>query len=69
MKREKIMKKKLIKLIALLLLVLALMTLFTGCLRKCDACGKYGIAHKVTILGETCWLCDDCYKDYKSVFN
>ena len=61
--------KKLRRILAILLVVLVLLTLFTACSKtgKCDLCHKEAKLKKLTIDGETAWLCDSCYQLMKSL--
>ena len=54
------MKK--IRIIALVLMVVLAIGLFAGCSStgKCDYCGKEAKLNKVTYMGESAKLCDDC---------
>ncbi len=55
--------------LAALLLIVCLLPL-AGCGKfECDGCGKEtsGKKHKLTILGETATVCDDCYDSMKAL--
>jgi hypothetical protein len=61
------MKKK----ISMLLIMAMLATSLTACGKfTCDWCGeeKSGKSHTTTALGEKMEICDDCYKEMKSMF-
>jgi hypothetical protein len=50
-------------------IVFSLAALLSGCGKKgeCDECGAYGKLHTYKMLGETFYLCDDCYSSYKEL--
>lgn len=37
--------------------------LLTGCAKvgKCESCGQKETLKKLTVAGETAWVCNDCY--------
>ncbi len=61
--------KKFRRIIAILCLVVILVTLLTACGKtgKCEICGKNAKLKELTISGESGWVCEDCYNQYKAL--
>jgi hypothetical protein len=61
--------KRILVLVLVVCIVFSLAALLSGCAKKgeCDECGAYGKLHTYKMLGETFYLCDDCYSSYKEL--
>ena len=63
------MRKRIIALVLAVVLMLSLGCLLTACGKKgeCEVCGETKTLKKITIEGESGWVCNDCYKLIKSL--
>jgi ABC-type glycerol-3-phosphate transport system substrate-binding protein len=59
--------KKFVKMVALLTVMLLALSACGQETFTCEWCGKTvtGTSHKMSVLGESLKLCDDCYADLK----
>ena len=65
------MMKKRIRIMAVICLIAVFCAMFAACGSakhgKCELCGKEADLKKVTISGESGWVCDDCAKTVEAL--